>query len=237
MLYTEATERAAPLRRGHRHPGRRHPGRQGRAACGTTRRPSAGSAPPARRSPTRWPATPTSCSASAPATATSPPRRAPPSRTRTCGSSTSTSPRSTRPSMSAVAAGRRRPRGPGGADRGASTATASTTPYVQGYTEHKDRLERRRRRGLPPRPPAAARPRPRSSARSTSSSARDAVVVQAAGSMPGDLQMLWRAQDPKQYHVEYALLLHGLRDRRRARASRWPPRSARCSPWSATAPT
>jgi 3D-(3,5/4)-trihydroxycyclohexane-1,2-dione acylhydrolase (decyclizing) len=32
----------------------------------------------------------------------------------------------------------------------------------------------------------------------------DAVVVQAAGSMPGDLQMLWRAEDPKQYHVEYA---------------------------------
>jgi 3D-(3,5/4)-trihydroxycyclohexane-1,2-dione acylhydrolase (decyclizing) len=29
------------------------------------------------------------------------------------------------------------------------------------------------------------------------------VVVQAAGSMPGDLQMLWRAKDPKQYHVEY----------------------------------
>ncbi|WP_433479289.1 3D-(3,5/4)-trihydroxycyclohexane-1,2-dione acylhydrolase (decyclizing) [Spirillospora sp. CA-142024] len=34
------------------------------------------------------------------------------------------------------------------------------------------------------------------------SGARD-VVVQAAGSMPGDLQMLWRARDPKQYHVEY----------------------------------
>jgi 3D-(3,5/4)-trihydroxycyclohexane-1,2-dione acylhydrolase (decyclizing) len=32
--------------------------------------------------------------------------------------------------------------------------------------------------------------------------ARD-VVVQAAGSMPGDLQLLWRANDPKQYHVEY----------------------------------
>jgi 3D-(3,5/4)-trihydroxycyclohexane-1,2-dione acylhydrolase (decyclizing) len=29
------------------------------------------------------------------------------------------------------------------------------------------------------------------------------VVVQAAGSMPGDLQMLWRARDPKQYSVEY----------------------------------
>jgi 3D-(3,5/4)-trihydroxycyclohexane-1,2-dione acylhydrolase (decyclizing) len=32
--------------------------------------------------------------------------------------------------------------------------------------------------------------------------ARD-VVVQAAGSMPGDLQLLWRSRDPKQYHVEY----------------------------------
>jgi 3D-(3,5/4)-trihydroxycyclohexane-1,2-dione acylhydrolase (decyclizing) len=34
-------------------------------------------------------------------------------------------------------------------------------------------------------------------------------VVQAAGSMPGDLQMLWRAQDPKQYHVEYAFSCMG----------------------------
>ncbi|MEV6305287.1 3D-(3,5/4)-trihydroxycyclohexane-1,2-dione acylhydrolase (decyclizing) [Actinoplanes sp. NPDC051861] len=32
--------------------------------------------------------------------------------------------------------------------------------------------------------------------------ARD-VVVQAAGSLPGDLQRLWRARHPKQYHVEY----------------------------------
>jgi 3D-(3,5/4)-trihydroxycyclohexane-1,2-dione acylhydrolase (decyclizing) len=29
------------------------------------------------------------------------------------------------------------------------------------------------------------------------------VVVQAAGSMPGDLQLLWRSRDPKQYCVEY----------------------------------
>ena len=29
------------------------------------------------------------------------------------------------------------------------------------------------------------------------------VVVQAAGSLPGDLQLLWRARDAKQYHVEY----------------------------------
>ncbi|WP_020125733.1 3D-(3,5/4)-trihydroxycyclohexane-1,2-dione acylhydrolase (decyclizing) [Streptomyces sp. 303MFCol5.2] len=31
-----------------------------------------------------------------------------------------------------------------------------------------------------------------------------AVVINAAGSMPGDLQQLWRARDPKAYHVEYA---------------------------------
>ncbi|MET7310281.1 3D-(3,5/4)-trihydroxycyclohexane-1,2-dione acylhydrolase (decyclizing) [Streptomyces sp. NPDC005571] len=30
------------------------------------------------------------------------------------------------------------------------------------------------------------------------------VVINAAGSMPGDLQALWRARDPKAYHVEYA---------------------------------
>jgi 3D-(3,5/4)-trihydroxycyclohexane-1,2-dione acylhydrolase (decyclizing) len=38
--------------------------------------------------------------------------------------------------------------------------------------------------------------------------ARD-VVVQAAGSMPGDLQLLWRARDPKQYHVEYGFSCMG----------------------------
>ncbi|MEU0314105.1 3D-(3,5/4)-trihydroxycyclohexane-1,2-dione acylhydrolase (decyclizing) [Nocardioides sp. NPDC006273] len=30
------------------------------------------------------------------------------------------------------------------------------------------------------------------------------VIVQAAGSLPGDLQLLWRANDPKSYNVEYA---------------------------------
>jgi 3D-(3,5/4)-trihydroxycyclohexane-1,2-dione acylhydrolase (decyclizing) len=35
------------------------------------------------------------------------------------------------------------------------------------------------------------------------------VVVQAAGSMPGDLQMLWRAKDAKQYHVEYGFSCMG----------------------------
>jgi 3D-(3,5/4)-trihydroxycyclohexane-1,2-dione acylhydrolase (decyclizing) len=30
------------------------------------------------------------------------------------------------------------------------------------------------------------------------------VVINAAGSLPGDLQLLWRARDPKSYNVEYA---------------------------------
>lgn len=35
------------------------------------------------------------------------------------------------------------------------------------------------------------------------------VVINAAGSLPGDLQMLWRARDPKAYHVEYAFSCMG----------------------------
>jgi 3D-(3,5/4)-trihydroxycyclohexane-1,2-dione acylhydrolase (decyclizing) len=31
----------------------------------------------------------------------------------------------------------------------------------------------------------------------------DDVIVNAAGSLPGDLHKLWRARDPKQYHLEY----------------------------------
>lgn len=35
------------------------------------------------------------------------------------------------------------------------------------------------------------------------------VVINAAGSMPGDLQALWRATNPVQYHVEYAFSTMG----------------------------
>jgi 3D-(3,5/4)-trihydroxycyclohexane-1,2-dione acylhydrolase (decyclizing) len=41
-----------------------------------------------------------------------------------------------------------------------------------------------------------------------SSGDRD-VVVAAAGSLPGDLHKLWRARDPKSYHVEYAFSCMG----------------------------
>ncbi|NLE97199.1 MAG: 3D-(3,5/4)-trihydroxycyclohexane-1,2-dione acylhydrolase (decyclizing) [Propionibacterium sp.] len=37
----------------------------------------------------------------------------------------------------------------------------------------------------------------------------DDVVINAAGSMPGDLQALWRARTPVQYHVEYAFSTMG----------------------------
>lgn len=35
------------------------------------------------------------------------------------------------------------------------------------------------------------------------------VVINAAGSMPGDLQCLWRAKTPEQYHLEYAFSCMG----------------------------
>ncbi len=41
------------------------------------------------------------------------------------------------------------------------------------------------------------------------SSANRDVVVAAAGSLPGDLHKLWRARDPKGYHVEYAFSCMG----------------------------
>ncbi|WP_105567298.1 3D-(3,5/4)-trihydroxycyclohexane-1,2-dione acylhydrolase (decyclizing) [Microbacterium halophytorum] len=41
------------------------------------------------------------------------------------------------------------------------------------------------------------------------SSAPEDVVVQAAGSLPGDLHKLWRVRDPLGYHVEYAFSCMG----------------------------
>ena len=42
----------------------------------------------------------------------------------------------------------------------------------------------------------------------TAAGPRD-VVIQAAGSLPGDLQKLWRTSDPLGYHVEYAFSCMG----------------------------
>ena len=37
----------------------------------------------------------------------------------------------------------------------------------------------------------------------------DDILINAAGSMPGDLQALWRARSPKQYHLEYGFSCMG----------------------------
>ena len=42
-----------------------------------------------------------------------------------------------------------------------------------------------------------------------SASAPEDVIVQAAGSLPGDLHKLWRVRDPLGYHVEYAFSCMG----------------------------
>ena len=42
-----------------------------------------------------------------------------------------------------------------------------------------------------------------------SATAPEDVIVQAAGSLPGDLHKLWRVRDPLGYHVEYAFSCMG----------------------------
>ena len=55
------------------------------------------------------------------------------------------------------------------------------------------------------------------------------VIVNAAGSLPGDLHKLWRARDPKQYHLDYGYS--------RVSESRWPRPIERFTCSSATART
>ncbi len=80
--------------------------------------------------------------------------------------------------------------------------------YVQGYTAHKQRwngvVDEAYHLGHQPLPAQTE-----VLGALNEQIGPDAVVVQAAGSMPGDLQMLWRAQDVKQYHVEYAFSCMG----------------------------
>ncbi len=93
---------------------------------------------------------------------------------------------------------RRRPRGPRRADRGAGRATTWRTPgreHAAGWNRVVDDAFHLGHQPLPAQTEVLG-------ALNEELAARD-VVVQAAGSMPGDLQMLWRARDPKQYHVEY----------------------------------
>ena len=63
------------------------------------------------------------------------------------------------------------------------------------------------------------------------------MVVCAAGSMPGDLHKLWRARDPKGYHVEYGYSCMGYEIAGGLGVQDGRTRTARCSCWSATART
>ncbi len=86
---------------------------------------------------------------------------------------------------------------------GSDTAHRVDPAYVEGYTAHKQRWNARvdeayhlDHRPLPAQTEVLGA--------LNELIGPDATIVQAAGSMPGDLQMLWRVQDVKQYHVEYA---------------------------------
>ncbi len=196
----EATDALRRVRRGHRHPGGRHPGRQGRAAAGTTRSAVGGvgsTGTPVANALARdadvviGVGTRYSDFTTASRTAFQHPDV-----------------RFVNLNVAALRRGQARRRDAAWPTR--APGLEALTEALAGYRVENTWSAHRRRRGTraSTRPTTSATSRcprrPRCSARSTRScDARD-VVVQAAGSMPGDLQMLWRARDPKQYHVEYA---------------------------------
>ena len=98
-------------------------------------------------------------------------------------------------------------------------------------------LGRGRRAGVRASGTGPGRPSRRSSGRSTRPPGPTDVVVCAAGSMPGDLHKLWRTRDPKGYHVEYGYSCMGYEIAGRPGREAGRTRTARCSSWSATAPT
>lgn len=64
----------------------------------------------------------------------------------------------------------------------------------------------------------------------------DDILINAAGSLPGDLHRLWRTRSRSQYHVEYGYLAWDTRSRPRSAYS-WPPQAGPSGRSSATAPT
>ena len=64
----------------------------------------------------------------------------------------------------------------------------------------------------------------------------EAIMVCAAGSLPGDLHKLWRARHPKQYQLEYGYSCMGFEIAGGLGVKMADP-SARCTCWSATART
>ncbi|RCG25981.1 3D-(3,5/4)-trihydroxycyclohexane-1,2-dione acylhydrolase (decyclizing) [Streptomyces diacarni] len=77
--------------------------------------------------------------------------------------------------------------------------------YEAEYTRSKEAWERTVSEAFAPHPPDAdARPSQTQVLGALDSVVGDQdVVLNAAGSMPGDLHKLWRTRSPRQYHVEY----------------------------------
>ena len=216
VIYSEATEALRAVRRGDRHPGRRHPGRQGRHPLG----PPAGRrrgrvdrvaggqrAGPRRRRgdrrrhplqrlhhrvPHRVPA---------PGRAVRQPQRG----------------RARRGQARRGDADRRRPRRAGRAHRRAGRLPGRRRPTperhrapVDEWNQVVDDAYHLGHQPLPAQTEVLGRAE-RDHRRPATSSCR------RPGRCPATCRCCGGPQDPKQYHVEYALLLHGLRDRRRAR--------------------
>ena len=62
-------------------------------------------------------------------------------------------------------------------------------------------------------------------------------VIAAAGGPPGDLLKIWDASNDRRCHLEFRVLVHGLRAPRRTRRSPRPNPTVRCAFLSATAAT
>ena len=230
VLYAQATRRAARVRRSAsacRSPRRRrgkgalpwdHPLQLG--AIGVTGSPAANDA---------GAATPISCSRSARGCRTSRPARTRCSRRRSSSRSTSTG--STRSSGAALplrADARPRPRGAVDGARGLAVGRRRGR-------ERRDAGEALAGRRAAPDRRAATSTLPYDGEvigavqRSAPDSPRHDIVVCAAGTLPGELHKLWRTSAPGRLPRRVRLLVHGLRDRRRARRQDGAARTAKSS--------
>ncbi|MEW2527230.1 3D-(3,5/4)-trihydroxycyclohexane-1,2-dione acylhydrolase (decyclizing) [Streptomyces sp. NPDC047071] len=75
--------------------------------------------------------------------------------------------------------------------------------YVSAYTDDKERWERRVDAAYAADEPAARPTQTQVLGLLDALVTDEDVVINAAGSLPGDLHKLWRARSPRQYHVEY----------------------------------
>ncbi|MFC8224465.1 3D-(3,5/4)-trihydroxycyclohexane-1,2-dione acylhydrolase (decyclizing) [Streptomyces sp. NPDC057287] len=75
--------------------------------------------------------------------------------------------------------------------------------YESAYTDAKDRWERRVDAAYATADPGARPTQAQVLGLLDELVTEDDILINAAGSLPGDLHKLWRARSPRQYHVEY----------------------------------